>query len=104
MVFPVIQNDLSLHVVFAYAIGLVIDCVVVLILCDRIGLFVCVFELCCLGLVMRLYFFVQEQLLIVLIPIPSLDCSRTALVCQSRCVSYACLLLNKCAVCHSLSQ
>ena len=42
MVFPVIQNNLSLHVVFAYAIGLVIDCVVVLILCDRIGLFVCV--------------------------------------------------------------
>jgi len=48
VVFPVIQNNLSLHVVFAYAIGLVIDCVVVLILCDRIGLFVCVFELCLL--------------------------------------------------------
>ena len=72
--FPSDTKKMSLHVVFAYAIGLVIDCVVVLILCDRIGLFVCVFELCCLGLVMCLYFVVQEQLLIVLIPIPSRVC------------------------------
>ena len=101
--FPVIQNNVSLHVVFAYAIGLVIDCVVVLILCDRICLFVCVWiVLLRFGNLFDL--FVQEQLLIVMIPIQSLDCSRTALVCQSRCVSYACVVLNKCVVCHSLSQ
>ena len=95
-VFPVIYNNLSLQIVFAYAIGLVLDFVVVLILCDRLGVSVCV------GIVLLRFgnvflLFVQEQLLIVLIPIPSL-------VCQSRCVSYACLFLNKGVVCHSLSQ